>query len=430
MNSENTPNQQADYAGLSWIKTLIVLIIIIAIGYGAIWFLNKNKPQARTAPPQESIVTVDATDVEVKDYIVQINSNGSVSAKTNSTLVAQVSGEITSISDNFASGASFKKGELLLTIDQGNYLSAISSSQASLAQAESALETEQAAAEQAIKDWQRLGYSGQPNDRVLRKPQLQAAQAQLDAAKASYNKAQLDLSRTKIRAPYDGSVVNTQVGLGQFVSTGSPLGSVFSNQGLEIKLPVNQEEYAQLDLNQEQGTAVTLYADLAGQRHQWPAQVVRADKAFDTTTRQLNVIAEITSPISDKGLELKIGQFLNATISGIKMIGAKVIPNTAVREGRYVFVFENGTLQRQAIDIVWQDDNFTIIDNLNESTKVVTTSLGSVVSGSKAQLVGEERPQSRPNANSQWQGQKPETGNNQSGQPNSQKPEQTGRPQS
>ncbi len=406
-NSSNI-NIEPEYSGLSLLKTLIVLLVIICIGIAVITYLNKNKPEARTIPPQESVVTVDASKVDVKDYIVQVSSNGSVAAKTSSTIVAQISGEITSISDNFASGADFKKGDLLLSIDQGNYLSAISSAQASLAQAESTLESEQASAEQAIKDWRRLGYSGEPNDRVLRKPQLDAAKAHLDAAKASYNKAQLDLSRTKIRAPYDGSVVDTDVGLGQFVSMGTPLGNIFSNQGLEIKLPVNQEEYAQLDLSNQ--AEVALYAELAGQRHTWQAKVVRADRAFDTSTRQLNIIAEIVSPISDKGLELKIGQYLNATINGIKIPQAKIVSNTAIREGRYVFIFENGVLRRQEIDIVWQDDNFSIVNNLDENAMIVTTSLGSVVSGSKAKLVGQEGTQGgRPNPNREnADGSKPE----------------------
>ena len=383
-------NQEtSDYAGLSLTKTALVLVVIFLLCMSGIAWLKANKPEAKKSPPKKNVVTVNATPVKVLDYTVLISSNGSISAKTSTALVAQIAGEITQITNQFASGASFKKGDLLLTIDKRDFAAAASSARANLAQAEATLENEKASAEQAKKDWERLGFSGEPNDRVLRKPQLDAAQAQYNAARSSYEKANLDLSRTQIRAPYDGSVIGKDVGLGQFVSIGTPLGNIFSNQGLEISLPVNQEEYAQLDLSGN--AAVTLFADLGGQRHEWQGKLVRADQAFNVNTRQLNVTVNIQEAISDNDLELKIGQYLNANIAGRVIEAAQVIPNSAVREGSYVFVFDEGVLRRKAIDIIWQDDTNTIISNLNAGEQVVTTSLSGVVSGSKAKLAGQEK---------------------------------------
>ena len=383
-------NQEtSDYAGLSLTKTAIVLIVVVLLCTSGIAWLKANKPEAKKSPPKKNVVTVNATPVKVLDYTVLISSNGSISAKTSTALVAQIAGEITQITNQFASGASFKKGDLLLTIDKRDFAAAASSARANLAQAEATLENEKASAEQAKKDWERLGFSGEPNDRVLRKPQLDAAQAQYNAARSSYEKANLDLSRTQIRAPYDGSVIGKDVGLGQFVSIGTPLGNIFSNQGLEISLPVNQEEYAQLDLSGN--AAVTLFADLGGQRHEWQGKLVRADQAFNVNTRQLNVTVNVQEAISDNDLELKIGQYLNANIAGRVIEAAQVIPNSAVREGSYVFVFDEGVLRRKAIDIIWQDDTNTLISNLSAGEQVVTTSLSGVVSGSKAKLAGQEK---------------------------------------
>ena len=383
-------NQEtSDYAGLSLTKTAIVLIVVVLLCTSGIAWLKANKPEAKKSPPKKNVVTVNATPVKVLDYTVLISSNGSISAKTSTALVAQIAGEITQITNQFASGASFKKGDLLLTIDKRDFAAAASSARANLAQAEATLENEKASAEQAKKDWERLGFSGEPNDRVLRKPQLDAAQAQYNAARSSYEKANLDLSRTQIRAPYDGSVIGKDVGLGQFVSIGTPLGNIFSNQGLEISLPVNQEEYAQLDLSGN--AAVTLFADLGGQRHEWQGKLVRADQAFNVNTRQLNVTVNVQEAISDNDLELKIGQYLNANIAGRVIEAAQVIPNSAVREGSYVFIFDEGVLRRKAIDIIWQDDTNTIISNLSAGEQVVTTSLSGVVSGSKAKLAGQEK---------------------------------------
>ena len=393
-NMENNHSQTPQYAGLSLLKTAIVIGTIIALSFVVIIWLKINKPEAVKSGPQQSILTVNASPVETRDYTVIISSNGSVSAKTSTSLVAQVAGEITGITNQFASGARFNKGDLLLTIDQRNFAAAVSSAKANLAQAEASLENNKASAEQAIKDWKRLGFTGEPNNRVLRKPQLDAAQAQYDAALSSFQKAQLDLSRTKIRAPYDGSVVSKDIGIGQFVTVGTPLGSIFSNQGLEITLPVNQEEYAQLDLSGDAN--VTLYSDLGGARHQWQGKLIRADQAFNVNTRQLNVTVNVSDSISNNGLELKIGQYLNASIEGTIIEQAQIIPNSAVREGSYVFILSDNTLRRKDVNILWQDDNNTIVTNLTEKDMVVTTGLSGVVSGSKAKLAGQKEQSKKP----------------------------------
>ncbi len=388
-NSQTSIDSQTEYEGLSFEKTAIVILILAVITSGIVWHLKANKPEAKKSGPKQSVVSVNASKPDIRDYIVSISSNGSASAKTNSTLVAQVSGEITSISEQFSNGSSFSKGDLLLTIDQRNFNAAVSSASANLSQAESNLETEQALAAQAKKDWERLGYDGEPNARVLRKPQLDAATAQFKAAKAAYSKARLDLSRTRIRAPYHGNVIERSVGLGQFVTLGTPLGNIFSNDGLEILLPVNQEEYAQLDFSSK--PKVILHTELAGTQHEWSATVVRADRAFNTATRQLNVVAEVDNIISNNGLELKVGQYINANINGQTLSQASVIPNSAVREGSYVFIFDEGILRRKNISIIWQDDDVTIVNNLDAEDLVVTTSLGGAVSGSKAKLIGDTK---------------------------------------
>ena len=71
---------------------------------------------------------------------------------------------------------------------------------------------EQARAEQALTDWQRLGQAGDPpSDLVLRKPQLQAARARVASARSALAKARLDLERTTIVAPFSGRVLRQVV---------------------------------------------------------------------------------------------------------------------------------------------------------------------------------------------------------------------------
>lgn len=387
MNTPYSESNKTEYAGLSIKKTLIVIGSMLVVGVILISIIFAFKPEAQKKPQKPKVVTVETIEFATRQYSIKLFSNGNIKAKTQSALIAQVSGEITSIEENFSAGGVFKQGDILLTIDQRNYAAAVSSTKASLSQAQASYEAEQANAAQAKKDWERLGFEGEPNNRVLRKPQLAAAKAQRDAARAALNMAQLDYDKTRIRAPYDGNVIKRNVGLGEFVNVGKQLGEIFSNQGLEVSLPLNQQQYAQLDFSST--IPVTLYTELAGVTHKWPASLVRTAQAFDTTTRQIDAIAKVDNNLSDRNLKLKIGQFVKAEINARTIDNATVIPNSAVREGAYIFLYQDGILNRQPINIIWQDDTHTIIEPLETDALVVTTSLSGVVSGTKARLLSE-----------------------------------------
>ncbi len=391
---ESTASQQDDHQGLSLKKTLLVLLGLLIVGGVILTLLVINKPEAKKSAPPKAIVSVEASKATIKDYPIIISTNGTISASTRGNLVAQVSGEITAVAPSFASGGQFNKGDILLEIDSRDFRAAVSSAQAQLSQAKAALLQEKASADQATKDWQRLGFDGQPNDLVLRKPQLAAAQAQLDSSKATYEKAQLDYSRTRIRAPYNGFIISKRVDLGQFVTTGSVLGEIFSDQGLEAQLPLNQDQFSQLNIQDK--PAVVLTATLGGRQHNWDAQIVRADSVFDTTTRQLNVTAKITQAVSDQGLQLRIGQYVSATIAGRIAPQSMVIPNQAIREGSYVFIFDEGILRKRNINIVWQDSNNSVVEGVNAEELVVTTSLGGALSGADAKLLGDQQVNKKP----------------------------------
>lgn len=378
-------NNTIEYNGLSWIKTAAVLISLLIISAGLYAYIVINKPHAKTLVPAKNIVTVHAKAPGLTDYLIKVSTNGTVSATTRGNLVTQLSGEITNVSINFASGGKFTKGDVLLHIDARDYESNVSRSSASYAESLADLEQEKAEVEQAKRDWARLGFAGKPTDLVLRKPQLAAATAQVKSAKATYDKSRLDFSRTKIRAPYDGTIINTQVGLGQFVVTGSTLGEIFSNEGLEIQLPLNQDQYAQVQINQK--PSVLLSATIAGKMHQWRGEVVRSDNIFNTTTRQLNITAKITNPISNKGLELKIGQYVLAIVDGRMAKQAIVVPNQSIREGSYVYLFQQGLLYKRDITIIWQDNQNTVIEGVLPDEQIVLTSLGGAANGARAKLI-------------------------------------------
>lgn len=382
-------------------RKLRIVLCILLIAFAIILLLNAFKPEAKKRAIPETIVRVDVVIAEPSSYPIVVNANGTVEAETRGDLVAQIRGEIVAVSDSFKTGGTFKKGDLLIQIDQRDYQADLSSALASLSQADAAYRQEQATAKQAKLDWQRLGNTTPAPDLVLRKPQLTAAKAQYDSAKAAADGAKLNLSRTTIRAPYDGRIIDRKAVLGQYVGVGAPIAEVFATEGVEVRLPISQEEFSQLGLDSfssepdaDNPYAVSITSTVGNQGFQWDAKITRTDSTFDINTRQIDVIAQVEDPFGKTSGQkaLKIGQFVSARIQGRTVENVFVIPNKSIREGSYVYVVRDGKLAKQSISILWQDDqNALIDDSIRNGEQVVTTSLNSTLAGASAKL-GDNAP--------------------------------------
>ena len=134
-----------------------------------------------------------------------------------------------------------------------------------------------------------------PTELSLRKPQLAQELARVKAAQASVLRAQRNVERTEIRAPYDAMIDSRNVGLGSFVGTGSMVGKVLGTDIAEIRLPVADNQLRFLK-NQGNDATVILKGTYAGRSTQWEAKIARSEGVIDNTSRMSYLVAQITDP--------------------------------------------------------------------------------------------------------------------------------------
>ena len=382
------------------IRNFFLSIIFLGAAIGAAYYIQNNPPKAERERPVAPVLQVETVVATPQNYDVVIESYGTIQARTQGTLTAQVDGEIINVADFFRQGGFFEKGDLLLEIDPRDYQTALINAQANVSQAQAALAQEQAQADQAAKDWKRLGNAGKAPDLVLRKPQLAASRAQLEWNKAALAKAELDLKRTRITAPYAGRIISKNVDLGQYVTIGAQLAEVFAVDYVEVRLPLTSRQYAQIDIHEtyrgENFTAsvnnsplVRIKNQIGNTSQSFSGYISRSEGVFDTTTRQTYVVAHIDDPYGkrDDGTPpLKIGQFVTAEIQGKTLFDVYVIPNSAVYQGSYIFVAENNIIRRREINLLWQDnDNSVINQGITEGEVIVLTPLNETISGTQIQ---------------------------------------------
>lgn len=380
----------------------IIPIIVIAISVGLGYMIVKSRPEPDKVKPERYAPLVECIEVQSQTVQLEVKSQGTVQAQTETLLTAEVSGKIVEVSKNFRPGGFFEKDEVLIKIDPADFEAALASAEATLAQRQLRLLEEQAQAEQALLDWKALGQ-GVPTDLAARKPQVAQAQAAIKSAEAALAQAQRNLERTEVRAPYTGMVLEKMVDIGQSVSgqPGSQLAKIFSIEVAEVRLPISIEESAYLNLPQgfrgEQGgptPEVILTAFFGGQHHRWMGKIARSEAAIDARSRLLYVVAEVARPYTrdESFIErppLRVGMFVEAIIKGIGMAEAFVLPQEAMFDRNTVLVVDaDNTVHKRKVEIAQRSKTGVIVSRgLTSSETLIVTPLPYVVEGMSVRVV-------------------------------------------
>lgn len=379
-------------------KILLPLILIsTSVGFVTWMLLNDEKSQVKV--PQPPVMLIDVIVAKKRTVNFSVKAQGTVTPRTQTTLISEVSGLITEVSSFFVAGGFFKKGEVLVRIDDRNYRADLKRAQATVASAKTKVATETGLADYAAEDWQRLGRqlgsSKSATALALRKPQLAEALANLDYALADLDKKRGDLQRTVIRAPYDGLVREKKADIGQFVTAGSALAVTFAVDYAEIRLPLPDNELAFLELPDAMNRdninypVVTLTAEIGGERQYWKGEIVRTEGVFDERSRVLYAVAQVKDPY---GLEsgnwqspLRIGTFVEANIEGKLARDVFVLPRGTLRAGGRIWIVDDtDSIRPRSVKVLRADAEYIYVSTgLNDGQLVCLTPLENPLPGTR-----------------------------------------------
>ncbi len=367
---------------------ILLPLLVVAGGVAVAAVIVNSRPEVERRSDSVPPPLVRAITVSLEDLRLNVESQGTVEPVTESTLVAQVPGQVVWVSPSFAEGAFFKRGATLLRIDPRDYELHVAQAEARVAQAQVGVEREVAEADLAKEEWQELG-EGEPSALTAREPQLAEARAGLRAAEAELERAQLDLSRTDVRAPFAGRVGSKLVDLGQFVGAGTRVAAVFSTDFAEIRLPVSEADlgFLEIDLGStpspDARPPVRLSGSIGGHEAIWEGSVVRSGSRFDERTRMLELFARVDDPFGGGDRSpLPMGLFVQAEIGGREVTGVAVLPRAAIREGDQVLVIDEDRLLYRDVELLRLAGEQAIVSSgLEEGEQVCISTLEVAVDG-------------------------------------------------
>ena len=352
----------------------------------------KPEPEKNDEEIRKLSLYVDS--VRSESVRVGVRTQGEVRPKMEIDLIPQVSGRIVAISEQFSDGAEVMPNSLLAKIDDADYQVALVRAEARVAEAQTALERELATAEIKQEEWRDNPRKEQEaTDFALNLTQVSQARAQLRAARADLDKARLDLARTEIRVPFHGRVRERNVGIGQFVTAGMPMGRVFSIDTVEVRLPLTDTQLVELNLplgftadDLAAAPTVQFSANLGSREYYWTGQIVRIDASIDEDTRLIYATAEVQSPYgtaASEGMPMAVGLFVNADIEGVAEQVAYVMPRLALRNENTVYVInEDNELEIRTVDVLSTSEQRVLVTGgVAEGDQVVTSPVPNAVDG-------------------------------------------------
>lgn len=357
---------------LQFLRALLPLSVLGALGTWG-WWLVQHPPKRPQMPVEPVVLKVEATRLVQRSHRVAVRSQGVVSPRTRSVLLPEVAGRVIELAPSFRPGGFFAKGALLLRIDPTDYEAALVMAKAEVAACEVVVAEEEAKAQQARESWIALGKQGEPSALLLRTPQLAKARADLASSQARVARAQRDVQRTSLLAPYDGQVLRQNVDVGQFVNSATVLGEVFAADRVEIRLPLPERESRFLRLPQpfrdgqsEFSPAVQISGVFAGRQASWQGHIIRVEGSLDEQTRQITAVAQVEDPYGRKAdgqPPLVVGSFVEAKIEGELIEPVFQIPRRAVRAGNEVILIlePDCRLKRQALEPLVVEEDFIIV---------------------------------------------------------------------
>lgn len=367
---------------------------LTAIGYFALISLEKGPktvPSKIKRPPG-----VDLLSVEFYNKPLTINLNGNLSPIHKTEIASEVTGSVVDLSDRLVKGGYFKKGELILTIDDSDYKTAVAQANAELYSIKLNVEKEMELAKQAKEDWKELG-DGAPTDLALRKPQIKQVLSELKAYEASLDKAKRDLEKTKIRAPYDCMISSKSVSVGTLVTPGVSLFEIFNVDRAQIRLGISPEDAVFIDLPRsgklmKKGKKIEISWMENRSLLKRDGYISRTEGEVDPETRYQYLVVTIDDPygLKSRVAPVKIGQFVSVDIPGKMIEKSLLLPAGAISPDKKVLkVNEKNMIHFESVNVLRRmGKNVLVTGNLEKDSKVVISKLDFPVEGTMVKING------------------------------------------
>ena len=374
-----------------WAMRIVFIIVISALFIAALlWTRPDTYAELRELPPP----TVKIGQVRVKDLQPVTRVTGKLQPARRANLHFQVAGQVDA--RLVEAGQPVAAGAILLSIENGDFIDAAAESEALLKTERDALRRdsrllelmrqERQLQEQEVARLERLGQQSLSSKsnydqarQVLYRQQAEEARLQhgVDAVRsrllieqARLNKAERNLRRTRLKAPFSGTVNRVHVEVGDYVAPGQAALEIVELARLDLNLEVTGLTAAELSLGQK------IRVETGQGRREGRIIALAVDPDPDTNTHSLKI------RLPSAGLFA--GRLAVAELPGRYYAGASVVPVSAVlhEDGEsYVFGYANDRVYRRPVTLLARFEDLHIVAGIAAGSEIVSGDIAGLADG-------------------------------------------------
>lgn len=354
-----------------------VPLLIILLALGVVRAMVKRRSEPEKVSLEKIVPTVSVMTLKKSETPLSVNGTAIVEPFQMISVVPEVKGRVTFVSEKLTSGEIIKKGETFLRINDNDYRLNLQSVQSSYESAKLGLMMEQEESRIAKEQWseyQERNPKASTSLFTLREPQLKKAEVALKSAEAQVGMARLNLKRTKIKAPFNAVAVTKNADLGQVVG-GAPVATLYGTDRAKLVVALSKEDVDLLgDIT---GRDVTLTSKINGKEYRWMGSVFGISPELNRQSRMVNVVVTVEKPLEQNPEKpLQFGLFVDVAFAEQDLTSYYAIPRKALIDGSKVRLYKGGKLILQEVDFInWSGADARISGDLNEGDTLITSAL-------------------------------------------------------
>ena len=335
--------------GKNIILIAIVLVIAGAVVYKALW--SKPAQASGGGGLARVVLPVNMQVIKPENFTEILEVTGSIEANESVVLKSEVSGKITGIF--FNEGQRVVKGTLLIKVYDDDLRAQLTKAQANLKLNED------------IENRQRqLLETG-----AVSRQEYDVSYANLQAAQADIALLQSQISKTEIKAPFDGTIGFRKVSPGEYITPGVDIASLVSDNPAKIQFTV-PEKYSQM-----LGRNTVIKYRLEGQPLERTATVYAVAPYIDQATRTLQLKALTPNPNGTliPGAFAKIVVLMESK-RNVVMIPAEAILSESA--GQKAYLYKGGKVKPVMVETGTRTNNrVEIVKGIAPGDTVITTGM-------------------------------------------------------
>lgn len=345
------------------------IVLVVSVGIMLLFISLKSAPKRRPVTDNRPVISI----MEVKNRPIQLSVPviGRLVAQEKVNILAEVSGVLESSNQEFLTGQSYGKGDVMLRINREETELALKAQRSNLLTAVAALLPElKFDYPESYKQWNDYLQSFDIELKTQTLPQpLNEREKLFVAARGIYSnyyqiKSQESrLAKFTISAPFDGVLIQSNITPGNLVRVGQPLGVLINPRtyDLETSISINKVKHIKI------GDPVLLSSEnIPGA---WQGRVTRISKGLDEKSQMVKVFIAVTAP------ELLDGMFLSGTIRSSEKIEAMEIPRKMLRNGDTVLEYVDGLIHYRKVEVVSTSGELAVVSGLPNGMQLSTKTL-------------------------------------------------------